>query len=104
MDGYALPGADGILDGGFSAVSRRTLMKQAGLGAVAVGLVAGAPFGRAALHSAPVVAPDVSKLDGPIVAHVRDLSAGLVDVFVGERVVTVTDRGLAHSLAHIATA
>jgi hypothetical protein len=87
-----------------SPLSRRSLMKQAGLGAVAVGLVASTPFGRSELHTKPLSEPDLSKLEGPVVAHVRDLSKGLVDVFVGERMVTVTDHNLARSLGHIATA
>lgn len=86
------------------SVSRRSLMKQAGFGAVAVGVLAGTPFGRTELHGAPMPAmPSLSSVEGPVVAHVRDMSKGLVDVFMGERMVTVTDHALARSLTHIAS-
>jgi hypothetical protein len=90
--------------GPLHSVSRRSLMKQAGFGAVAVGVLAGTPFGRSELHGASMPAvPAASSVEGPVIAHVRDMSKGLVDVFMGERVVTVTDHALARSLTHIAS-
>ncbi|HEV7207430.1 MAG TPA: twin-arginine translocation signal domain-containing protein [Mycobacteriales bacterium] len=84
-------------------VSRRMFVKRASLGAVAVGALAATPLAWAETKShASSPEPDLSGISGPVVAHVRDLGKGLVDVFVGTRLVTVTDRELAKSLTRIA--
>jgi hypothetical protein len=89
-------------------LSRRVFVRRAGLGALAVGLVAGTP---AVVHAATGSADQAGSVtpaaalavaDGPVMAHVVDASSGLVHVFVGTRMVAVTDHGLARTLAGIA--
>lgn len=90
-------------------LSRRVFVRRAGLGALAVGLAVGTPM---AAHAA--AAPEArstsdsataeSPTENSVVAHVVDASQGLIHVFVGNRMIAVTDHGLARSLASIASA
>lgn len=88
-------------------VSRRVFVRRAGMGALAVGLAAGTPLvAHAASGSTAEPGADVSgaapAVAGSVVAHVVDASSGLVHVFVGTRMISVTDLGLARTLAGIA--
>jgi hypothetical protein len=87
--------------------SRRIFVRRAGMGALAVGLVAGSPaIANAATSTAaaPAAAPvAAAPSTEPVVAHVVDASSGLVHVFVGTRMIAVTDHGLARSLSTIAS-
>jgi len=85
-----------------SALSRRNLLAAAGAAGIAaagvgVGMaVSGNHTGSGTSASAPA--------DGPIVVHVRDLSAGTLDVFAGGRHTEIRDRDLAARLATAAQA
>lgn len=82
-------------DGG---VSRRLVLK----GAAGAGLAAAA-VGVAVEAASPADASShVSASSGPIVAHVRNARTGEIDVFTGDRQVTVHDRALAARLVAIA--
>jgi hypothetical protein len=66
------------------------------VGVAAVGAAAAAP----AIVNAPAAAPVAGRAgSGPLVAYVRDLSAGTVSILVGEREVLVTDHELVGRLA-----
>ena len=88
-------------------VSRRSLLATASATAAAAGVVAvvgsrvneaGATPAAAASKAAPKAAP----LSAHVVARVRDLDAGEVDLFLGEKEVTVRDSTLAHAIARAA--
>lgn len=76
-------------------LSRRNVL----LGAATVG-VGGAVVSVASLGEAFDTA---SASNQAIVVHVRDVKAGLLDVFVGERLVQVHDRELTSRLAKAAS-
>jgi hypothetical protein len=81
-------------------VSRRNLIKGAGVGVAAAGAaVALGPLTRAdaATDKAEPVA-----FDQPVIARVRDLTNGEVEIFTGNREVSVTDRDLARRIAKAA--
>ena len=75
---------------------RKALTTAAGIGVTVV--AAGVIGVAAASDSKP------GNVDGPVVVHLRDLSSGLLDVFVGARRVQVRDKGLAAQLARAARA
>lgn len=90
-------------------LSRRVFVRRAGLGALAVGLAAGTPIAAYAsakpgAQSALDTVASKPPTENSVVAHVVDASQGLVHVFVGTRMIAVTDHGLARSLATIASA
>lgn len=67
---------------------------------------ASATLGAAALTvpglSAAQNAPSAGRRDEPIVVHLRDAAAGVLDVFVGATRIEVRDRGLADRLVRAA--
>jgi hypothetical protein len=89
-------------------VSRRGLLRNGSLAVVGVGLVGAAPAISAADASAaervPASAqasaalPAGASLDGPLVAHVKDLSTGEIGVYLGTSEVTLRDPQLAAKL------
>jgi anaerobic selenocysteine-containing dehydrogenase len=93
-------------------LSRRGLVKGAA-GAAAVGAVAiasartpaqaatASTAGQPATAAAAAVPQQSghSETDEPIVVHVRDLHTGALDLFVGDRAVSVKDRDLAARIA-----
>ena len=93
-------------------VSRRGLLRNGSLAVVGVGLVAAAPgAGLAAKASeagaagrSPATAPESAalpagaRLDGPLVAHVKDLSTGEIGVYLGTSEVSFRDPQLAAKL------
>jgi hypothetical protein len=88
-------------------VSRRRLLRNGSLAVVGAG-VAGAFVTRAPESSAagrsPAATPESAalpagaSLDGPLVAHVKDLSTGEIGVYLGTTEVTVRDPHLAAKL------
>lgn len=90
-------------------LSRRGFLGKGSMTMAAAGLMASAPAGAigALLGSggAPALedgTTDLSELgsavDGPVVAHIRDLGAGEISVFAGEREVVIRDAAVAARL------
>lgn len=88
-------------------LSRRSFLKTGTIAVGAAGAAIAAPGLRAAVrqdsasqdpetHEADL--PADAAAEGPIVAHVRNLATGEIDLFVGERRVTVKDRATASRL------
>ena len=92
-------------------VSRRGLLRNGSLAVVGVGLVGAVPAGLApkapdasAADRSPATASENAalltdaSLDGPLVAHVKDLSTGEIGVYMGTSEVTFRDPHLAAKL------
>jgi len=90
-------------------LSRRGLLRNGSLAVVGVGLVGAVPAGLAAKasdasavdHSPASESPALptgASLDGPLVAHVKDLSSGEIGVYMGTSEVTFRDPHLAAKL------
>jgi hypothetical protein len=92
-------------------MSRRGLLRNGSLSVVGAGLVAAASAGLAlrasdagAADRPPATAPQSAdlltgaSLDGPLVAHVKDLSTGEIGVYMGTSEVTFRDPHLAAKL------
>ena len=87
-------------------VSRRGLLRNGSLavmGAGLVGLAATAPDASAADRSPATASQSAAPLtgaglDGPLVAHVKDLSTGEIGVYLGTSEVTFRDPHLAAKL------
>jgi hypothetical protein len=89
-------------------VSRRGLLRNGSLAVVGAGLVGAVPAFSAGDASAadrsPATAPESAalpagtSLDGPLVAHVKDLSTGEIGVYMGTSEVTFRDPHLAAKL------
>jgi hypothetical protein len=87
-------------------VSRRRLLRNGSLAAVGAGLVglaSKAPDASAADRSRATASesaalPTGARLDGPLVAHVKDLSTGEIGVYMGTSEVTFRDPHLAAKL------
>jgi hypothetical protein len=98
-----------------SNMSRRDFLQKSSLTVGAAGVLAGVPMlagmptasaaasGKRTKVAAPVER-SAAKSPGneQIVARVRDLSAGEIEIFVGTRRVTTTDRRLATQIADAA--
>ncbi|HEV2362034.1 MAG TPA: twin-arginine translocation signal domain-containing protein [Acidimicrobiales bacterium] len=96
-------------------MNRRDFLQKSGMVAGAAGVISAAPLlagqsagasalkkGKAKGVTAPVARVSADDSGTPIVAHVRDLRAGVVEVFVGQRRITVNDKRLAARLAELA--
>jgi hypothetical protein len=92
-------------------VSRRGLLRNGSLAVVGAGLVGAVPAGLAprapdasAADRSPATASQNAalltgaSLDGPLVAHVKDLSTGEIGVYMGTSEVTFRDPHLAAKL------
>jgi hypothetical protein len=90
-------------------VSRRGLLRNGSLAVVGVGLVGVVPAGLApkapdasasdrSPESESSALPTGASLDGPLVAHVKDLSTGEIGVYMGTSEVTFRDPHLAAKL------
>ena len=94
-------------------VSRRGLLRNGSLAVVGVGLAGAVPASRRASHprrqmparqiaaraaSESAALPTGASLDGPLVAHVKDLSTGEIGVYMGTSEVTFRDPHLAAKL------
>lgn len=91
-------------------VSRRGLLRNGSLAAVGAGLIAAGPaFPRVAPRASDADAsesaalPAGASLDGPLVAHVKDLSTGEIGVYMGTSEVIVRDPRLAAKLYRTTT-
>jgi hypothetical protein len=80
-------------------ISRRAFVTKGSVSAAAVGALAvtGVALSAPADAASPAAEPDA-----PVVAHIRNLRAGQVDVYIGTREVTVVDHELANRLARAA--
>jgi hypothetical protein len=86
--------------------SRRAFLRQGSLALGAAGAVAALPGlpavlesgGAPATEAATAELPKGVELSEPLVAHVRDLATGEIDVFAGERQITYRDPHLAARL------
>lgn len=91
-----------------SALSRRRLLTTAGAAGVAVGTASVVGIAVTASNQddgstrSTSGKPGDEHADGPIVVHVRDLSTGALDVFVGTAHHQIRDRDLARALASAA--
>jgi hypothetical protein len=86
-------------------VSRRSLLATASATAAAAGVAAvvrPTAADAATPAAAPAAAPPAAPLTDHVVARVADLRTGQVDLFLGERQVTVVDASLAHAIARAA--
>ncbi len=81
--------------------SRRQVMAGAGvgLGLVATGALAGAA--GSALASGDSAVDEAHGSGEPVVAHVRDVSTGDIDVYFGDRQVRIRDRVVAARLSSV---
>jgi hypothetical protein len=101
VSSQAMPG-DGPSPEPMTTVSRRGLLRgAAGIGAAtaAAGLLVDAMGGQAAAATAPRGTASGT----PIVAHLRDVNSGEIDLFVGTRHLRVRDHKLAARLADAAS-
>ena len=85
------------------AISRRRFLRDASMGAAAIGTAAAWAPGLAGLASSsgPEVSSDVSSVasvEGPVVAHVIDASSGTVAVYHGTEEVIVHSPSLVSAL------
>jgi hypothetical protein len=83
-------------------LTRRGFIKQASVGAAAVGALSAVPVlgtSRAFAHPSPA-SPDVQAVEhqGPIIAHIRDAKSGEVSIYVGTREVVIHDLELVSRL------
>lgn len=88
-----------------TGLSRRGLIKgAAGVGAVAAtaGFL-GSALAEPGSANAATTPPTGAMPAGPVVAHVRDMRTGDVDLFVGTRQIRVRDTELAARLARAAS-
>jgi hypothetical protein len=92
--------------------SRRTFLIRGSLGAAAAAVASALPGlpslattatedAPAAEDTAPAVADDLSVTSEPVIAHITDLRAGQLSVFVGEHEYAVVDRALASRLLQV---
>ena len=87
-----------------SAVTRRQVLAgtAAGVAVVASGALTATGAGAVLASSSGSEPPDADAELAPgdhLVAHVRDVRTGAIDVYVGERQVTIRDRSVAARLA-----
>jgi 3-hydroxyisobutyrate dehydrogenase-like beta-hydroxyacid dehydrogenase len=101
-------------------MSRRSFLQKGSLAVGAAGVAAAAPgvlrAGRSAVHAdkgsgaaaaavparAEIATVEPSRIDTPVVARVRDARTGEIDLFVGQRRVTIHDRETASRLINAA--
>ncbi|MHA3703914.1 twin-arginine translocation signal domain-containing protein [Jatrophihabitans sp. YIM 134969] len=85
-------------------LSRRSLLATASATAAAAGVAAvvGSRTNEADAAPAPAAPAPAAALTAHVVARVRDLRTGEVDLFLGEKEVTVRDSSLAHAIARAA--
>jgi len=90
-----------------SSLSRRAFLKRGSLAVTMAGVAATLPAGlleagETGAGSASAELPEGAALTEPIVAHVRDLAAGDINLYVGTREVAVHDPHLAARLFNAA--
>jgi len=87
-------------------LSRRLFLKRGSLAVAMAGVAtsmpllsevaAGPPASDAATSAAEI--PEGFQVSESVVAHVRDLSSGEINLFVGERQIVLNDPALAHAI------
>lgn len=83
-------------------VSRRSLLATASATAAVAGVAAVAGPATAAQAAPAAAAPQAKPLSEHVVARVKDLRTGDVDLFIGQQQVTVRNPQLANAIAHAA--
>jgi hypothetical protein len=88
-----------------SGLSRRLFLTRSSLTVVAAGVASAMPVLPAVVTSAETEAPEAEAevaetetLEGPLVAHVKNLQTGELSLYSGEREINLLDRGLAARL------
>ena len=87
-------------------LSRRGFLSRGSMTMAAAGLMASAPAGAITALMGASETPALedgttdltelgSAVDGPVVAHIRDLGAGEISIFAGEREVVIRDPAVA---------
>jgi hypothetical protein len=92
-------------DGVETGISRRKLIATGATLAVAGAAVGAAvPLAVSAFdgHSSAAADQDVPALEEPVMVHLKDARSGQLDIFMGERRASITDRGIAAQLARAA--
>jgi hypothetical protein len=87
-------------------LDRRTFLMRGSLAAAAAGVAAALPLGAEVLVGPAAGATEADEpvdMPEPVVAHVRNASTGEIALYVGNREVTVLDRGLASKLVRAAS-
>lgn len=88
-----------------SGLSRRLFLTRSSLTVMAAGVASAMPVLPAVVTSAETEAPEAEAevaeteaLEGPLVAHVKNLQTGELSLYSGEREINLLDRGLAARL------
>jgi hypothetical protein len=86
-------------DATMEPTNRRDFLKHASVAAAVAGAAATVPISFAESAAAdtnktPPVSRD-ARVDTNVVAHLRDVQTGEVDIYAGDRAITVTDKRLA---------
>jgi hypothetical protein len=82
--------------------TRRQVIVGAAAASVTVAAVGAGVAGTTLAGTALAAESSRSSSKEPVVAHVRDVASGQIDVFVGDRQVTIRDRAVAARLANVA--
>jgi hypothetical protein len=85
-------------------LTRRGLIAKGSLGAAAIGALVAVP-GMGTAHAAPQAPQgdgEKAMVEGPLMAHVRDLTTGEIALYVGTREIIVHDRALVGRLVRAA--
>jgi protein tyrosine phosphatase (PTP) superfamily phosphohydrolase (DUF442 family) len=90
------------------ALTRRNLLKQTSIGVATMGVLSGMAANLPALTTA-ITNPDVTEaeqalptLDGPLVAHIRDVTTGEISLLFGHQEVIYKDLDLVTRLLRAA--
>ena len=85
-------------------LTRRVFIGKTSAGAAALGALAATPglVGSAHASSRPHAAALAAKLDGPLMAHVRNIATGEIALMVGTREVIIRDHELVARLVKAA--
>ncbi|MGH7666576.1 MAG: twin-arginine translocation signal domain-containing protein [Candidatus Dormibacteria bacterium] len=81
-------------------VSRRAFLRQASMGAAAVGVAGTVPSFLRSGSKSPAKAVPMGRVshDGPLVAHIDDVNTGEITVMVGTHAVTYRSHEVARQL------
>ncbi|MDA8331417.1 MAG: hypothetical protein M0027_09490 [Candidatus Dormibacteraeota bacterium] len=86
-------------------VTRRVFLRRASLGVAAVGVATTVPgFLRGSVKPTTKTSPNSARplatvaQEGPLVAHIQDVSSGQITLMIGSREVTYQNREMANQL------
>jgi hypothetical protein len=86
-------------------LSRRVFLKRGSVAVAMAGLATSTPLLTEAASQSPSLdagvtsaLPEGAQLSEPVVAHLRDLTTGEINLFVGSRQVVLNDPKLAHAI------